>query len=85
MANRLLNLAVALDQFLFCVLTLGNSFPDETASAAAYRLEKLGRWQGRFFRPFIDFLFLPFERDHCRKAYDSEVRRMQLPNVYRGF
>lgn len=76
MKRRLLNLLIALDQFLFCVVCLGDSFPDETASSAAYRLEQQRHWAGRLFRPLIDTLFF-FEPEHCRKAYESEVTRRQ--------
>lgn len=81
--QRVLHLLIAVDQFLFCLLTLGRSHPDETASAAAYRLEQAGRWQGRVFRPVIDFVFLPLERDHCAAAYLAEINRSQLPSQYR--
>ena len=69
---RVLNLLIALDQFVFCVITLGDSNPDETMSAAAYRLERDGRWQGRLFRPLIDGLFYFIQTDHCKKAYLAE-------------
>lgn len=74
--SRLLNLLIALDQFLFCCCTLGGSDPDETASSAAWRLEQQGRWQGRLFRPLIDALFF-FDPAHCASAYLAEVRRAQ--------
>lgn len=74
--RRLLNLLVALDQFVFCVITLGDSDPDETMSAAAYRLELQGRLQGRIFRPLIDGLFFVWQKDHCAKAYRSERKRI---------
>ena len=38
---------------------------------------------GRASRPLIDLLFLPIERDHCRKAYESERLGRQLPPEYR--
>lgn len=78
MKQRLFNLLVALDQFLFCVITLGGSMPDETASAAAYRGELLGYWSGRIFRPLIDAIFW-FDPQHCRESYLSEIERRQLP------
>lgn len=73
MKQRVINLLVALDQLLFCMLTLGHSDPDETLSAAAYRLELAGRLQGRIFRPLIDTLFF-FDPDHCLKSYNTERR-----------
>ena len=78
MRHRLLNLLIALDQFLFCVMTLGKSMPDETASAAAWRMEREGRWTGRVFRPLIDALFW-FDPHHCFNAYKAERDRLQSP------
>lgn len=36
--RRLLNIAIALDQLAWVLLTLGNGLPDETISAAAWRM-----------------------------------------------
>ncbi|MCK2095221.1 hypothetical protein [Thauera aromatica] len=88
MRRRALNIATAIDQCLFVLLTLGAAHPDETPSAAAWRLEGEGRPTGRLFRPAIDWIFarLPFglaEQDHCRKAYESERLRQHLPEHYR--
>ena len=74
MKQRLLNILVALDCFLFCVLCLGNTYRGDTASAAAYRLERSGRIQGRIFRPLIDLIFW-FDPDHCRVSYENERDR----------
>lgn len=81
MKQRVLNLLIALDQFLFCLVTLGHSSPDETMSACAWRLEREGRWQGRVFRPLIDFLFW-FDPRHCAMSYVSEKQGKQLPREY---
>ena len=79
MWQYLLNIAIALDQ-------LGNALrggsPDETLSAAAWRTEQKGRLLGRIFRPVIDLLFRPFERDHCRKSFESERKGRHLPKEY---
>jgi len=84
MKQRLLNIAIALDQLLWVVLTLGKGMPDETISAAAYRMEQQGKLAGRVLRPIIDALFRPLERDHCRLSYWSEIMGNQLPTIYRG-
>lgn len=76
---RALNLLIALDQFLFCLCTLGASWPDETASSAAWRGELQDRWQGRLCRPVIDWLFSPIQKHHCQQAYESERGGLQLP------
>ena len=82
MKQRILNVLIALDQFLFCLATLGHSSPDETLSAAAWRWQKAGKLRGRVLCPLIDTLFLPFERDHCRTSFESEVNRLHLPKEY---
>ena len=82
MKRRILNVLIALDQFLFCLATLGHSSPDETLSAAAWRWEQAGKWRGRVLCPLIDALFLPFERDHCQTAYLSEKHGLHLPPEY---
>jgi hypothetical protein len=78
MADRGLNILIALDQFLFCVVTLGGSYPDETASSAAWRMEKQGKFFG-FTRPLIDALFWVLQKEHCKKSYESEMLRLQSP------
>lgn len=80
--RRALNLLISLDQMIFSVITLGNSGPDETMSAAAWRLEQEGRRAGKVFRPIIDKLFF-FDKDHCRKAFESEVAKSHLHKDYR--
>lgn len=84
MKRRLLNILIAIDQLLWVLSTLGNGSPDETISAAAYRMERQGRLAGRVLRPLIDGLFLVLGRDHCRLSYESEIAGAQLPNGYRA-
>ena len=82
MKRRLLNILIAIDQLTYVLLTLGHGSPDETMSAAAYRLwlnEQLG---GSLFKPLIDTVFLPLERDHCRRSYRAEMERRHLPGGY---
>ncbi len=83
MKQRILNLLIALDQLAWVVLTLGKGHPDETISAALWRMEQQGKIAGRVLRPLIDFLFLPIERDHCRLSFLAEIRKTQLPPEYR--
>ena len=84
MKQRLLNLLIAVDQLLWVVFTLGKGHPDETISAAAWRMERQGKWAGRILRPLIDVLFWPLERDHCRKSFESELSGSQLHEYYRS-
>ena len=83
MKQRILNLLIAIDQLAWVLLTLGKGKPDETISAAAYRMEQQGRLAGKVLRPVIDLLFRPLERDHCRLSFESEVRGAHLPDYYR--
>ncbi len=82
MKRRALNLLTALDQFAFCVLTLGHSYPDETISAWAWRAESRGKRWGGWVRRTIDALFW-FDPDHCRTSFESEWRKAHLPDAYR--
>lgn len=82
MRRRLLNILIALDQLVYVLLTLGHGSPDETLSAAAYRLWLRDQWGGRYFKPLIDLLFLPLERDHCKRSYRAEMERRHLPGGY---
>lgn len=66
--TRILNILIALDCFLFCLVCLGNVQRGETASEAAYKLERDGRFFG-FMRPVIDTLFF-FDPQHCQRAYE---------------
>ena len=81
--RRTLNILIAIDQLAWVLVTLGNGHPDETISAALYRMELQGKRAGRWFRPVVDLMFRPFERDHCWKAYDAEMRKSQMPDVYK--
>ena len=83
MKSRILNLLISLDQFAFSIITLGKAPPDETMSAAAYRLEQEGKWQGKLFRPAIDKLFF-FDKFHCRSSFESEINSKHLAEVYRS-
>lgn len=82
MKQRILNLLIALDQLAWVVVTLGKGSPDETISAAAWRMEQEGKLAGRILRPLIDALFSPLERDHCCLSAESEKKRTQLPDYY---
>ena len=83
MKQRILNFLIAIDQLAYVLLTLGAGHPDETLSAAAWRTEQSGKLGGRIFRPVIDMIFWPIERDHCRRAYEAERLGRQLPTEYR--
>jgi len=72
MKTRLLRILVAADIFAFALLTLGGAKRNETISAAAWSLEQDGKWQGKLFRPLIDWLLGWLEKNHCHKAWLAE-------------
>lgn len=72
-------IAVAVDQ-------LGNAllggWADETISARAWRQQHKPRWHA--VRVAVDAVARLFgQRDHCRKAHESEVLRLQSPPTTR--
>ena len=73
--RRILNILISLDQFIFSIITLGNSDPDETMSSAAWRMEQNGKFFG-FTRSIIDTL-LWFDADHCKTSYENELKHKQ--------
>ena len=82
MIARILNLLIALDQFLFCLVTLGGSNPDETLSAAAWRWDQKGLLTGKVLRQVIDTLLF-FDSKHCQRSFESELQRKHLHPKYR--
>lgn len=83
--KRFLNVAIALDQLAWTVVTLGAGSPDETISAALWRMESQGKRAGVWLRPVVDWLAWTLFRDgdHCMKAFFSERNKQQLPEAYR--
>lgn len=71
MANYIEQVLVAIDQ-------LGNAllggWADETLSSRSHRQNSKLRWH--IMEKIINTLFF-FQKDHCRKAYESEIHRKQ--------
>ena len=78
--NYLARLLLAIDQLLNVAICNGE--PDETMSSAAYRMERDGRFWG-FMRQVIDALFW-FQSQHCKKAYESELLRLQYAKEFQN-
>jgi hypothetical protein len=86
-------LLIALDQFLCAVF---GGWPDETVSSYVLRLEWNRKLAGLILRPVVDTLFSNVVRvprapwialqftGHCRRAYDAERLRAQMPPELRG-
>jgi hypothetical protein len=82
MKQRILTVLVAFDVFIFALLTLGGSKRNETISAAAWSLEMDGKWQGKLFRPLIDWLMSPLESRHCLTAWLIENKAQLWNNTH---
>lgn len=80
MKTYLLNLAISLDQLANALLA---GDPDETLSSRAWRAEQSGQRYWGWTRRAIDALFW-WQRGHCQAAYESELRRAQLPKGLRA-
>jgi hypothetical protein len=75
----LLQIAVAIDQL---GNTLIGGWADETISARAWRQQHRPAW--RVALRVIDGVARLFgQRDHCRKAHESELLRLQSPPATR--
>lgn len=80
MRNKyLLQLAIAFDQFLNA---LCNGWADETLSSRAHRMRAKGQRYWGWTANFIDKLFF-LQKDHCKKSYEDEQLRNQLPPEFR--
>ena len=79
-AHYVIRTLLAIDQLLNVVICNGS--PDETMSAASYRMNRDGRFWG-FMMPVIDLLFWWQGPNHCKNAYIKELARTQYPAEYR--
>jgi len=66
------NLLVGIDQLCNCLL--GGS-PDETISSRCYKHSE--HWAANLAVKLIDFLFMWYEKDHCRKAFEGGDRQLE--------
>lgn len=72
MSGRILRILIAFDILVFALMTFGGARRNETISAALWSLEGDGKLMGRIFRPVVDLMFSPFQKDHCANAWLSE-------------
>jgi hypothetical protein len=75
--SRVREVLIAADQLLNAIL---GGWADETMSARCWRLRDYQPYTT--LRPLIDGLFF-WQSDHCRRSYESERIRAQLPTQYR--
>lgn len=69
-------------QVLIVLDQLANIFiggmADETLSSRAHRRKLRGK---SFIAKVINFIFF-WQNDHCKEAYESELKRKHLPNLF---
>lgn len=74
-----------IDQVLIAIDQLANTviggWADETLSSRAWR-EKHKKRRWKIMRHVIDVLFF-WQKEHCKSAYESELKRLQLPPEFR--
>lgn len=97
--HNLEQLLIALDQVLRVLIALfsaSKGWADETMSAHCWRCYRDGKPWGKLLMPFVDWLFAwqavdPLIVDengepitgHCRRAFEKELKRGNLPPEYR--
>ena len=74
----MINFLIWLDVTLWRIVTLGRYQVGETASAAAYRMKRAGRRRGRVAVAVIDWIFRPWQTNHCERAYQWQA------HIYEG-
>lgn len=72
-----IQILVGIDQLVNALLA---GWADETLSARAWRCRD--KPVGRIATLIINGIFF-WQQNHCKKAYDSERLRQQLPSYYR--
>lgn len=80
--SRLLQMFIAFDQFVSCIigLVIGDSWADETFSAKCWRKSK-GSLMWDITMKIVNGIFL--DNNHCYDSYMSEKERRQVPIEYR--
>jgi len=74
---KIMQVLIAIDQL---ANTIFNGYADETLSSRAYRRQHKNKFW-KYGRIFIDALFF-WQKEHCYKAYLSELNRKHLPKDY---
>ena len=72
--GRILTILYIADNLLLALITLGACKVGETLSSVAFELELDGKLFGRIFRPLIDLIFFPIEREHCIKSWRTFLK-----------
>lgn len=48
--------------------------PGRSFSAHLWALEQDGEWLGEVLRPLVDYIFSPWQADHCRNTFKREAQ-----------
>ena len=73
LSKYITNVLIGFDQF---INTIFLGFPDETISSRAWRCKDVSSFW-KVMHSLINKLFF-FQKDHCHKAYLSELERKQI-------
>ena len=81
LVHNLEQILIAVDQLIHVILSsitmpTKKQYADETMSSFAYRLYR-DKGKKHWYK-FINMRFF-FQKDHCREAYESELKRNHLP------
>ena len=68
MKQYIWNLLISLDQFINTII---GGHPDETLSSRCWHHRE--DWRAALAVKFIDWLFSPFEFEHCKNAYEIQL------------
>ena len=69
---------VGIDQLVNAIL---GGYADETLSSRCYRNAQK-YWYAKLGQKILDLIFLPFGREHCKQAYESELNNKHLGEDY---
>lgn len=62
--------------------TLIGGWADETLSSRCYR-NRNKYWYAKVGVKILDLIFKPWDKEHCRESYESELKSMHLPCEFR--
>ena len=79
MLKYLNNIGIAVSQ-LTNALLFGNQ--DATLAARCYRNSSKGSSTSKLIYCILNFLFMPFHKNHCQRMYEEEVLNNQQSKDY---
>lgn len=76
--SYLYNVALSFDCF---VNALFNGSFRESLSSRCYRLSKQGFWYAKVFEKVLNFIFSPWDKEHCKESYEAALARGDAPKI----